>query len=119
MMRKYPRKSWEMTRLVPENDTRIDQQLKKLSRIHIKQQIKRNKTNEKRRKINAAYRSSYKSAVKSLELALSEKNIEVAEKALNLVNKKLDKGNSKGIFHKNFVSRNKSQFSKLLNNLSK
>ncbi|MGM1458986.1 MAG: 30S ribosomal protein S20, partial [Columbia Basin potato purple top phytoplasma] len=36
----------------------------------------------------------------------------------NLINKKLDKGQSQGVYHKNFGSRNKSHFSKLLNSIS-
>ncbi|HKM29485.1 MAG TPA: 30S ribosomal protein S20 [Bacilli bacterium] len=85
---------------------------------NIKQQAKRNLTNEKRRLLNAAFKSSVKSAVKSVEVAVANKELEKAQEALKLANTKLDKGLAKGIFHKNFVSRNKSRLAKLLNSLA-
>jgi len=84
---------------------------------NIKQQMKRNKTNEKRRLRNQSFKSSVKSAVKAVELAVESKNKEQAVEALSFAHKKLDKGQAKGIYHKNFVARHKSQLSKLVNNL--
>lgn len=84
---------------------------------NIKQQIKRNKTNEKRRLNNAAFKSSVKSAVKAVEAAVEANNKELALENLSFAHKKLDKGLAKGVYHKNFVSRNKSQLTKLVNSL--
>ncbi|MDD2492460.1 MAG: 30S ribosomal protein S20 [Bacilli bacterium] len=85
---------------------------------NIKQQAKRNLTNEKRRLQNAAFKSSVKTAVKSVEAAVANKNLEEAQEALKLACTKLDKALAKGIYHKNFVSRNKSRLAKLLNSLA-
>ena len=84
---------------------------------NIKQQIKRNKTNEKRRLHNASFKSSVKTAVKAVERAVTAKEKEKALESLSLAHKKLDKGLAKGIFHKNFVARHKSQLSNLVNTL--
>ena len=84
---------------------------------NIKQQIKRNKTNEKRRLFNASCKSSVRTAIKAVERAVESKDADAANKTLAFANKKLDKGTAKGIFHKNFVARHKSQLSKLVNTL--
>jgi len=85
---------------------------------NIKQQAKRNLTNEKRRLQNAAFKSSVRTAVKNVETAVANKNLEQAQEAKKLACTKLDKALAKGIFHKNFVSRNKSRLAKLLNSLA-
>ncbi|MDV3198060.1 MAG: 30S ribosomal protein S20 [Vigna little leaf phytoplasma] len=82
-----------------------------------KQQKKRAKTNEKRRKKNAAFKSSVRTAIKKFKIASSNVDRQQALFLLNLINKKLDKGLSKGIYHSNFVSRNKSNFAKVFNNI--
>lgn len=84
---------------------------------NIKQQIKRNKTNEKRRLFNASYKSSVRTAIKAVERAVESKDAGAAKTTLAFASKKLDKGQSKGIFHKNFVARNKSQLANLVNGL--
>jgi small subunit ribosomal protein S20 len=84
---------------------------------NIKQQIKRNKTNEKRRLHNASFKSSVKTSIKAVERAVVAKEKEKALESLSLAHKKLDKGLAKGIFHKNFVARHKSQLSNLVNTL--
>ena len=84
---------------------------------NIKQQKKRNITNEKNRLKNASFKSSVKTAVKKVELAVEQKNKEEAVNAYNLACKKLDKALAKGIFHKNFVARNKSRLALLVNTL--
>ncbi|MFA6627614.1 MAG: 30S ribosomal protein S20, partial [Bacilli bacterium] len=76
---------------------------------HIKQQAKRNITNEKKRLLNAAFKSSVKTAVKNVEQAVVAKDLPVAEAALIVAFEKLDKAISKGFVHKNNVSRNKSR----------
>lgn len=84
---------------------------------NIKQQKKRNLTNEKKRLLNASYKSSVKTAIKAVEAAVASKNLEEAVKAFNFASTKLDKGVSKGVFHKNFVARNKSRLATLVNTL--
>jgi small subunit ribosomal protein S20 len=84
---------------------------------NIKQQKKRNKTNEKRRLKNASYKSSVKTAIKKFKAAALASEKTQSLTLLNYVNKKLDKGLSKGIYHSNFVSRNKSNFAKIFNQI--
>lgn len=84
---------------------------------NIKQQIKRIKTNEKRRLINASFKSSTKTAIKAVEKAVTAGDKEKALVNLSFANKKLDKGQAKGIFHKNFVANHKSQLALLVNKL--
>lgn len=85
---------------------------------NIKQQAKRNLTNEKKRLQNAAFKSSIRSAIKKFEVSVQNNNLEEAKTNFNLANKKLDKALAKGLFHKNHVNRSKSQISKLLNTLA-
>ena len=84
---------------------------------NIKSQIKRVKTNEKRRQFNASYKASMRTAIKNVEVAIESKNVEAAKEAYNTANKKLDKAVAKGICHKNFAARQKSRLSKKINAL--
>ena len=84
---------------------------------NIKQQIKRNKTNEKRRLRNASFKSSVKTAMKAVERAVANNDKELAVSSLSFAHKKLDKGLAKGIYHRNFVARHKSNLAQLVNNM--
>ena len=84
---------------------------------NIKSQIKRVKTNEKRRQFNASYKASMRTAIKNVEVAIETKNVEAAKEAYNTANKKLDKAVAKGICHKNFAARQKSRKKKKINAL--
>ena len=84
---------------------------------NIKSQVKRVKTNEKRRQSNASYKASMRTAIKNVEVAIENKNVEAAKEAYNTANKKLDKAVAKGICHKNFAARQKSRLSKKINGL--
>ncbi len=84
---------------------------------NIKQQMKRNLQNEKRRLANASFKSGLKSAVKEVEESVENKDKEKANKALSLATKKLDKALSKGFYHKNYVARQKSRLAKLVNSI--
>lgn len=84
---------------------------------NIKQQIKRNRTNEKKRQLNRSYTSSTKTALKSVLTAVEANDKDKATEALNFANKKLDKGQAKGIYHRNYVANKKSQLAKLVNSL--
>lgn len=84
---------------------------------NIKSQIKRNLTNEKRHQANVSFKSSYKTAVKAVVKAVEAKDKDLALTKMSFAHKKLDKGQAKGIFHKNFVARNKSALAILVNSL--
>lgn len=85
---------------------------------NIKSAIKRVKTNEKRRALNASQKSALRSAVKSADLAVAGTDVEAAKAALIVATKKLDKAVTKGLIHKNAASRKKSRLAKRLNALS-
>ncbi len=84
---------------------------------HIKQQMKRNLTNEKRRLRNASFRSSVKSAMRAVESAVEANDKEKAIEMLRSAHKKLDKGQAKGIYHKNYVGRHKSSLTRMVSGL--
>lgn len=75
---------------------------------NIKSQIKRNKTNEKRRLRNKAVRSEIKTRVK-LALAGAADSPEEATAALRTAIKRIDKAAAKGIIHKNQAANRKSK----------
>ncbi|MBQ9520420.1 MAG: 30S ribosomal protein S20 [Acholeplasmatales bacterium] len=84
---------------------------------NIKQQVKRIRTNEKARKVNVAFKSSLKSAIKAVYTAVEAKDQAKAVENLNLAYKKLDKAQAKGIVHKNYVARHKSELATAVNTL--
>ena len=85
---------------------------------NIKSAIKRVKTNEKRRALNASQRSALRSVVKNADVAIAGTDVEVAKSALIIASKKLDKAVTKGLIHKNAAARKKSRLAKRLNALS-
>lgn len=85
---------------------------------NIKQQIKRVKTNEKKRIKNASFKSSMKTSIKAVVVAVSNNDKEAAVVALANAFKKLDKAQAKGIVHANFVARKKSQLQVAVNGLN-
>ncbi|MDF2699263.1 MAG: ribosomal protein [Haloplasmataceae bacterium] len=84
----------------------------------IKSQIKRVKTNEKRRVQNLSFKSSMRTAIKDVEDAVTNKDLTAANVAFSLASKKLDKAVSKGIEHKNYAARQKSRLAKKLNSIA-
>jgi small subunit ribosomal protein S20 len=56
--------------------------------------------------------------MKKVEAAVRNNNREEAIEAFRLASKKLDKALAKGIYHKNFVSRNKSRLAKMINTIA-
>ena len=84
---------------------------------NIKQQMKRVKTNEKARLANASFKSSLKTAMKAVNAAVAAKDLEKAQVALSTAYKKLDKAQAKGIVHKNYVARQKSELANAVNSL--
>ena len=84
---------------------------------NIKSQIKRNKTNEKRRLRNKAARSEIKTRVK-VALTVAADSPEEATDALRTAIKRIDKAAAKGIIHKNQAANRKSGMAKRLADLS-
>lgn len=79
---------------------------------NIKQQIKRNKTNEKAHLRNMAVKSSTKTAIRRVKEAVKAGDKKLAEEKLSYAYKKLDSAKTKGVYHKNKVARVKSQLAK-------
>ncbi|MGN7453532.1 30S ribosomal protein S20 [Paenibacillus pasadenensis] len=85
---------------------------------NIKSAIKRVKTSEKRRALNASQKSALRTAVKSADVAIAGTDAEAAKAALIVASKKLDKAVTKGLIHKNAAARKKSRLAKKLNALT-
>lgn len=85
---------------------------------NIKSQIKRNKTNEKARVRNKAYRSELKTYVRKVRAAVAEGDEKGAQTALRAASRKLDKAVSKGVIHKNQAANRKSGMAKLVGSLA-
>ena len=79
---------------------------------NIKSQIKRNKTNEKARQRNKAYKSELKTYVRKVRSAVAAGDAEVAGTALKDASRKLDKAVSKGVIHKNQAANRKSKLAR-------
>ena len=79
---------------------------------NIKSQIKRNKTNERRRQRNVAVKSALKTAVRRVRTAAASGDAEAAAVALKNASKALDKAASKGVIHKNQAANRKSAMAK-------
>jgi small subunit ribosomal protein S20 len=79
---------------------------------NIKSQIKRNKTNERRRQRNVAVKSALKTAVRRFRTAADAGDAEAAAAALQVASKHLDKAASKGVIHKNHAANRKSGMAK-------
>jgi small subunit ribosomal protein S20 len=80
---------------------------------NIKSQIKRNKTNEKRRLRNKAVRSELRTRVKSA-ITAADAGSETADDATRLAVKRIDKAAAAGVIHKNEAARRKSRLMKRL-----
>ncbi len=80
---------------------------------NIKSQIKRNRTNEKKRLRNKAAKSEIKTRIKrAIRVAESGPETEETVESLRLAVKRLDKGAARGIIHKNQASNRKSALMK-------
>jgi small subunit ribosomal protein S20 len=84
---------------------------------NIKSQIKRNKTNERRRQRNVAVKSALKTAVRRFRTAADAGDAEAAATALATASKALDKAASKGVIHKNQAANRKSGMAKQLTSI--
>jgi len=79
---------------------------------NIKSQIKRNRTNEKARLRNKAYKSELKTLVRKVREDVAAGNKDDAEANLRVATRKLDKAVSKGVIHKNQAANRKSALAK-------
>ena len=75
---------------------------------NIKSQIKRVKTNEKRRQRNKSVRSSVRTAVRRFREAVEAGDNEKATELQRAASKALDKAAGKGVIHKNQAANRKS-----------
>ena len=78
---------------------------------NIKSQIKRNRQNEAARERNKSVRSALKTSVRRFDEAVEAGNTEDAKVLATEATKKLDKGASKGVIHKNQAANRKSAIS--------
>lgn len=76
---------------------------------------KRYEQSEKRRIHNKAIKSRCRTSVKRFLEAIKAKDQAVAEQKLRLLTKEFDSARSKGVLHRNTVSRKKSRMAKLFN----
>ncbi|WP_022868264.1 30S ribosomal protein S20 [Schaalia vaccimaxillae] len=84
---------------------------------NIKSQIKRIRTNEKRRVRNQAVKSELKTLVRRTREAVEAGDKEAALTALATASRKLDKAVSKGVIHKNQAANRKSKLAKRVSKL--
>ncbi|BBG03486.1 MULTISPECIES: 30S ribosomal protein S20 [Pseudonocardia] len=81
---------------------------------NIKSQIKRVKTNEKRRQRNKSVKSSVKTAIRHFREA-AEQGADNAAELQRKAARALDKAAGKGVIHKNQAANRKSALAKQLN----
>lgn len=82
---------------------------------NIKSQIKRVKTNEKRRLRNKSVRSSVRTAVRKFREAVEAGDAEQTVVLQRAASRALDKAASKGVIHKNQAANRKSAMAKRVN----
>ena len=84
---------------------------------NIKSQIKRIRTNEKRRQRNLAVKSELKTLVRKTREAVEAGDKEAAIEALRVASRKLDKAVSKGVIHRNPAANRKSKLARRVQSL--
>jgi len=83
--------------------------------VHSLSAKKRNRQNEKKRKISRARKSQVKTQIKHLETAIQSGDVDTAAEEYKLVARKLDKVASTSTMHKKTAARKKSRLAKRLN----
>ena len=84
---------------------------------NIKSQIKRNRTNERRRLRNKAAKSEVKTRIKSA-VTSAEAGADTAVDDLRLAVKRIDMAASRGIIHKNQAANRKGRLMRRINALT-
>lgn len=85
---------------------------------NIKSAKKRILVNETKAARNKAIKSRVKTSVKKVEAAVAQKDAETAKTALKAAIVEITKAGSKGVYHKNTVSRKISRLSKAVNSIA-
>jgi small subunit ribosomal protein S20 len=84
---------------------------------NIKSQIKRIRTNERRRLRNQSVKSSLRTAIRGFREAVEAGDKEKASELLHATTRKLDKAASKGVIHQNQAANKKSALALAFNKL--
>jgi small subunit ribosomal protein S20 len=84
---------------------------------NIKSQMKRNRTNERRRLRNKSVKSSLHTAIRAFREAAATGDKEKATDLARAASRKLDKAVAKGVIHKNQAANRKSSLVLTLNKL--
>ena len=79
---------------------------------------KRVRTNARREEINRARRSRIRTFVKKVDLAIAAGDQSAAREALRLAQPEMQRGVTKGVLHKNTVSRKISRLSKQIKSMA-
>lgn len=87
------------------------------SLANIKSAKKRILVTKTRAARNQAEKSAVKTSIKKVEAAIAAGDKEAAKSALIAATSKIDKAESKGIFHKNNAARKVSRLSKAVNSI--
>lgn len=82
---------------------------------NIKSQIKRNRTNEKRRIRNQAVKTELKTLIRKTRESVEAGDKGAAEENLRVASRKLDVAVSKGVIHKNQARNRKSRLAHAVN----
>ncbi len=85
---------------------------------NIKSAKKRILVNETKAARNKAIKSKVKTAVKKVEVAVAEKDVETAKTALKAAIVEISKAGTKGVYHKNTVSRKIARLSKAVDSIA-
>ena len=85
---------------------------------NIKSAKKRILVNETKAARNKAIRSKVKTACKKVEAAVTAKDKAAAQASLLAATSEVDKACTKGVYHKNTVSRKISRLAKMVNGLA-
>jgi small subunit ribosomal protein S20 len=83
-----------------------------------KSALKRDRQSKSRRLRNLGYKTRAKNAIKELRLSIANNNTEAARQSLNRTVSVLQKVQSKGVLHRNTVSRKISRLTRHVNNLA-
>lgn len=84
---------------------------------NIKSQIKRNRTNEKRRQRNQSTKTALRTAIRKVRAATEAGDKEQAGALLVATSRQLDKAASKGVIHQNQAANKKSALAQAVNKL--
>ena len=85
---------------------------------NIKSAKKRILVNETKAARNKAIKSRVKTAIKKVDAAVAQKDTETANTALKAAIREISKAGSKGVYHKNTVSRKISRLAKAVNTMA-